>query len=105
LPSDFHADLKSPGVVTSNIAYTFGISREAYKKVYSPLKNGQGNEDPTIPGPGAYNPPEIVGNEGRKYTLRGRTPAPNGKIALILNFRLREAQKEGGHTRARTVQA
>ena len=47
LPSDFHADLKSPAVVSTNIAYTFGISREAYKKVYSPLKNGQGNEDPT----------------------------------------------------------
>ena len=59
LPSDFHgaASLNNPAVVSPHIAFTFGISREAYKKVYSPLKNGQGNEDPSIPGPGAYNPP------------------------------------------------
>jgi hypothetical protein len=40
LPSDFREELSTPAVVTTNIAYTFGISREAYKRVYSPLKAG-----------------------------------------------------------------
>jgi hypothetical protein len=99
LPSDFHSDLNAPAVVTNNIAFTFGISREAYKKVYSPLKHGQGNEDPSMPGPGAYNPPQKVGNEGRKYTLRGRTPAPNGnalKTYLIDFVRLKTKEDVPG---------
>lgn len=86
LPSDFHSDLKTPAVVTTNIAFTFGMSREVYKKVYSPLKKSQGNEDPSMPGPGTYNPPPKIGNEGRKYTLKGRTPAPNGMILLLINI-------------------
>ena len=52
-------------------AFSFGIAREAYSKVYikeNPLR------DPCIPGPGTYGMPNIVGNEtSKKYSMRPRT--------------------------------
>ena len=59
MPSGFN-----PGKKTH--AYTFGVSREAYRKVFLeqlPLR------DLSIPGPGAYSPPEKMCREGRQITL------------------------------------
>ena len=41
-------------------AYTFGISREAYSKVF--IKENP-PVDKAIPGPGAYKVPEMIGKE------------------------------------------
>ena len=29
--------------------------------------------DPTVPGPGAYGTPCVIGKEARKFTIRGKT--------------------------------
>jgi hypothetical protein len=42
-------------------AYSFGLSREFYKKVY--IKENL-TSDPNVPGPGAYAIPSVVGHEG-----------------------------------------
>lgn len=51
-------------------AFSFGIAREAYEKVYikenPPL-------DKNIPGPGSYTIPQKVGAEASKYSMKGRT--------------------------------
>lgn len=55
-------------------AYSFGIAREAYSKVY--LKGHKGPEmSRDIPGPGSYNSEmwNSVGKTGKSYTLRPRT--------------------------------
>lgn len=51
-------------------AWSFGIAREAYSKVYikeNPLA------DASVPGPGQYSIPPIIGKESLKYTLRPKT--------------------------------
>ncbi|CDW81826.1 UNKNOWN [Stylonychia lemnae] len=61
--SDFNA-------TTVSKAFSFGIAREAYSKVYikeHPIR------DPSVPGPGQYQIPGIVGNEASKYTMRPKT--------------------------------
>ena len=63
LSSSFNIDTKSK-------AYTFGISREAFRKVYV---TGARPRDPSIPGPGTYAIPKLVGLEGTKYTFRPKT--------------------------------
>eukprot|EP00344_Euplotes_crassus_P010609 CAMPEP_0196999210 /NCGR_PEP_ID=MMETSP1380-20130617/4438_1 /TAXON_ID=5936 /ORGANISM="Euplotes crassus, Strain CT5" /LENGTH=256 /DNA_ID=CAMNT_0042416049 /DNA_START=124 /DNA_END=898 /DNA_ORIENTATION=- len=55
-------------------AYSFGIAREAYSKVF--LKGHKGPEAARdIPGPGSYNNElwNTVGKSGKAYTLRPRT--------------------------------
>lgn len=55
-------------------AFSFGIAREAYSKVY--LKGHKGPEMARdIPGPGSYNNElwNSVGKTGKSYTLRPRT--------------------------------
>jgi len=51
-------------------AFSFGIAREAYSKVYirenPPL-------DKSIPGPGTYVIPPKIGAEASKYSMKGRT--------------------------------
>lgn len=51
-------------------AFSFGIAREAYSKVYikenPPL-------DKSIPGPGTYSIPPKIGSEASKYSMKGRT--------------------------------
>ena len=51
-------------------SFTFGTSREATKVqiqgVYLP--------DPSVPGPGSYTVPSVVGKEAAKCTLTGRIP-------------------------------
>lgn len=32
-----------------------------------------------MPGPGAYETVLAIGKEAQKYTMKGRTPAPDGK--------------------------
>lgn len=51
-------------------AFSFGIAREAYSKVY--IKENP-VADKSIPGPGTYTVPPKIGNEASKYTLKGRT--------------------------------
>ncbi|MFS8160366.1 MAG: hypothetical protein ACMG6E_09205 [Candidatus Roizmanbacteria bacterium] len=50
-------------------AFSFGIAREAYSKVY--IKENPPN-DKSIPGPGTYVVPPKIGNEAKKYSLYGR---------------------------------
>lgn len=50
-------------------AFSFGISREAYSKVY--VKENPVS-DKSIPGPGAYYVPPKIGNEAKKYSIYGR---------------------------------
>jgi len=54
----------------SSKAFSFGISREAYAKVY--IKEAPPN-DRSIPGPGQYQQKSIIGEQGLKYTLRPKT--------------------------------
>jgi hypothetical protein len=82
LPSDFDQNLNAPSVVTNKLAYTFGASREVYKRVFSPIQKH--NDDPLQPGPGTYEPLKTIGKDGRKYTIKGRIPAPNGKPTLSI---------------------
>lgn len=51
-------------------AYSFGIAREAYSKVF--IKEHP-PRDPTVPGPGQYTIPTVTGNENAKYTMRPKT--------------------------------
>lgn len=51
-------------------AFTFGIAREAYLKVY--VKENPPS-DKSIPGPGAYQIQPKIGNEAQKFTIKGRT--------------------------------
>jgi hypothetical protein len=51
-------------------AFSFGIAREAYAKVYvkeNPVA------DKSIPGPGAYTVPPKIGTEAHKYSLLGKS--------------------------------
>jgi len=66
LPTDFVSD-------THSKAFSFGISREAYNKVY--LKEHPAR-DKTIPGPGTYNPTKSFGDEAVKFSLRPKTTNP-----------------------------
>lgn len=51
-------------------AFSFGIAREAYSKVY--IKENL-TSDPSIPGPGTYALPPKIGLEAQKYSIKGRT--------------------------------
>jgi hypothetical protein len=58
------------GASPTSKAISFGIAREAYSKVYikeNPVR------DPSVPGPGQYPIPNIIGIEASKYTMRPRT--------------------------------
>jgi len=50
-------------------ACSFGITREAYKKVY--FKHNP-SVDMTIPGPGTYTPGGLMGKEGPLFTLKSK---------------------------------
>lgn len=64
-------DLKSEFVTSpSSKAFSFGIAREAYSKVY--IKENP-STDPSVPGPGQYKIPPLVGSEAAKYSLRPKT--------------------------------
>jgi hypothetical protein len=64
----------------NNKAYSFGIAREAYSKVY--LKGHKGPDMARdIPGPGTYNNNlyDAMGKSGMSYSLRPRT----GNVGII----------------------
>jgi hypothetical protein len=63
LPSDFDAMSKKGQV------FSFGISREAYSKVYA---KDQPQGDSSIPGPGTYNVVQAPGRDARKFSFRAR---------------------------------
>ena len=65
-------------------AYSFGISREAYEKVYMPQKKI--NQDRSIPGPGQYTLLSSLGKDARKISLQGRTQNCLGTHFLSLFF-------------------
>jgi len=69
LPSDF--DPRKKGC-----AFTFGISREAYAKVYA---EAQPQQDKAIPGPGSYNVLKAPGFDANKFSFRGRI----GELSMI----------------------
>lgn len=50
-------------------AYTFGVSRDFFTKVYV---EGNTQVDPSVPGPGRYIVPPIVGREGQNVSLKGK---------------------------------
>ena len=50
-------------------AYSFGISRDAYKKVYI---KGNPAKDLSLPGPGVYNVSEKAGKNAKKVSMLGR---------------------------------
>ena len=53
-------------------AFSFGIARDAYSKVY--LKEHPSDAyKKDIPGPGSYKLSSVVGQEGRKFSMRPRT--------------------------------
>ena len=63
MSSSFSVDTKAN-------AFTFGASRDAYRKVYV---RGAKPRDPAIPGPGTYVIPKVTGLEGSRYTFRPKT--------------------------------
>ena len=74
-PSPNHYQTKSEFNSTPGAkAFSFGIAREAYSKVY--IKEAP-HTDPAVPGPGQYSVPVLVGNEASKYSLRPRTINPS----------------------------
>jgi len=64
LPSDFEFSGKKAN------AFSFGISREAYAKVYA---ESQPPADKAIPGPGTYNVAKRIGGDSSKFSFRART--------------------------------
>ena len=69
-------------VVSTKKAFTFGVSREAYDKVYIPSQKI--SVEKNLPGPGQYTLLSSIGYEGRKYSLQGRTPYYKGKNDKLL---------------------
>ena len=57
-------------------AYSFGLSRDAYRKAYCP---GYKNEDKCIPGAAKYNFLKTFGSEAPKYTMRRKDIASVGR--------------------------
>ena len=69
MPSDF--EYKKPGTAGSTKAhlYTFGVSREKYKKVYLPHKK-EAVDSEALPGPGTYtNKFMTLGTEGKRWNF------------------------------------
>ena len=50
-------------------AFTFGVSREHFNKVYI---EGTTKVDPAVPGPGRYKVPNVMGREGQIVTIKGK---------------------------------
>ena len=61
--------------------WTFGISRSHYDKVY--YESGK-ILDKNIPGPGLYDVLKPFGDEGHKYTMRGRSNEDQEKVKKLI---------------------
>ena len=59
-------------------AYSFGVSREAYRRVY--LKHAPA-KDLSIPGPGTYGVGGLMGKEGIKVAFRKQVNQ-SGRLAV-----------------------
>eukprot|EP00350_Pseudokeronopsis_sp_OXSARD2_P005998 CAMPEP_0170542222 /NCGR_PEP_ID=MMETSP0211-20121228/1720_1 /TAXON_ID=311385 /ORGANISM="Pseudokeronopsis sp., Strain OXSARD2" /LENGTH=157 /DNA_ID=CAMNT_0010845217 /DNA_START=17 /DNA_END=490 /DNA_ORIENTATION=- len=70
--SEFEGGHNSTSYLPKKQAFSFGISREAYEKVYIPSRKF--NPDKCIPGPGAYSLNHSIGYDAKKFSLQGRTP-------------------------------
>ncbi len=66
LPSAFEPNFKT----ARGLAYTFGITREAYAKVYVPAHPAK---DQSVPGPGTYETRSVPGKNMQRYTFRPKT--------------------------------
>jgi len=84
-PPGTYNPIESLKRVLPSRAYTFGISREAYQKVFSKQNT---ISDPSVPGPGAYPVYRYVGREGRKPTLKGKFRNLSTTTKIRLNVRL-----------------
>ena len=60
-PDSYRAksDFEGPNIMSNSRAFTFGISREAYDKVYVPSQKI--SLDASIPGPGKYELYSTIG--------------------------------------------
>ena len=56
--------------------YTFGVSREAFKKVVIKGATAQGEG---APGPGSYDTRGATGKEAQKYSMRPKTASNKRK--------------------------
>ena len=74
LPSDFDKGQKKGHV------FSFGISREAYAKVYMKAHPAP---DPNKPGPGTYEVRKKPGTESVKFSFRPRTNAPCTLLLIL----------------------
>lgn len=65
--------------------YSFGISREYYKKVYVP--DAKLEPDACTPGPGTYDTKyKTIGTMGAKWNMQGRSIIVNGKFYPVLPY-------------------
>ena len=89
--------------IRTNTGKTFGLSHQAYAKVYIPNSKLNSNSL-QIPGPGTYEPKYTLGSESKKFTIKSRispldptkdTPPPN---SYHPNFSVYEANKFGAIT-------
>ena len=72
-------------------AFSFGVSRAAYSKVF--LRHHP-TYDPSIPGPGTYASKTQIGQGGLKCSLKPK--AKNLSACLVLSSRLRGRRRKSG---------
>jgi hypothetical protein len=72
-PTDF--DTKKP----KSPAYTFGISRQFYEKVYN---EAEFYHDKNFPGPGQYKYTKPFGSEAAKFSIAGRNKPASSKTKM-----------------------
>ena len=79
IPSDIHFT-KGKGKV-----FSFGISRQAFAKVFFKYVASKENppSDPTIPGPGSYDVKALIGKITQRFTLRPKTNFDSTLIQTI----------------------
>ena len=81
LPSDF--DIGKPGTSGHKRKaglFSFGVNREAYRKVYIPGKT-QNFDD--VPGPGTYKVNHLTGHEAiGNWKIQAKTPCPHDPVTL-----------------------
>jgi len=53
--------------MSSSKAFSFGISREAFNKVYIPARKA--SVDHSVPGPGKYSTISTIGKDAKKISI------------------------------------
>ena len=82
---DTKSDFAKPGTSESKRErphnYTFGISHDAYRKVYMPHQKRTVDTD--LPGPGTYTNKHLtMGQEGKKWAFQGKLQHFAGKYTF-----------------------